>query len=291
MPSVAVIRELMSAGLEGEALLTALQRIEDAEAPVLTSRQERNARYYDANKEALRARARDRKARLKPSETAETASETVLNRLKPSETDGNEPPPPSVTQPLSDLLSSTGSPLPVLPKRTYGPKKVSGPPRFAAEHFDEFWAAFPNKVGKGEARKSFERIRLAGIVSWDDLLAGLERYRAKTDDRPWCNPTTWLNQERWSDSPNEMATGQRRANPAHNGRWSSVTEGRSRVARMLLEERDELARLGDNTFGDFFGGASGDRRQDAPDPGAGGADGEGWPGKTLDDIVYTRTGS
>jgi hypothetical protein len=27
------------------------------------------------------------------------------------------------------------------------------------------------------------------------------RYIGKTDDRPWCNPATWLNQERWADQP------------------------------------------------------------------------------------------
>jgi hypothetical protein len=156
--------------------------------------------------------------------------------------------------------------------------------------FDEFWAAYPHKVGKAVARQSFAKVAVSGTVSFDELMAGLARYRAKTDDRPWCNPTTWLNQERWADSPNEISTGHR-ANSAHSSRPYSVTEGRSRVARMLLEERDELERLGDNTFGDFFRGAPGDRRQDARDPGAGGADGEGWPGPTLDDLVYTRTGS
>jgi hypothetical protein len=290
MPSVAVIRELMSAGLEGEALLTALQRIEDAEAPVLTSRQERNARYYDANKEALRARARDRKARLKPSETAETASETVLNRLKPSETDGNEPPPPSVTQPLSDLLSSTGSPLPVLPKRTYGPKKVSGPPRFAAERFDEFWAAYPNKVGKGEARKSFERIRLVGLVSIEELMAGLERYRAKADDRPWCNPATWLNQERWSDSPNEVSAGQRASSTHNVPRQQTAAEGRRQMVRELMEqELDLIRRDNPGISDDDLYRAAGYQPPGASGPGASRACSDGWSGQTLDDLVYTRS--
>jgi hypothetical protein len=27
------------------------------------------------------------------------------------------------------------------------------------------------------------------------------RYAAKTDDRPWCNPETWINQGRWEDRP------------------------------------------------------------------------------------------
>ena len=50
--SAAVLRELMAAGLSGDALLAACERIEAAAPevvikPVRTARQERNARYYD----------------------------------------------------------------------------------------------------------------------------------------------------------------------------------------------------------------------------------------------------
>nr|USU32946.1 hypothetical protein NG677_04385 [Methylobacterium sp. OTU13CASTA1] len=63
------LRELMAAGVTGEALVAAVERIEAAQAaakaPVRTARQDRNARYYE-----------NRKARLEASE----ASETVLNQ-------------------------------------------------------------------------------------------------------------------------------------------------------------------------------------------------------------------
>lgn len=65
--------------------------------------------------------------------------------------------------------------------------------------FDEFWQAYPHKVGKGDARKAFAKaIKRTSI---DNLMAGLDRYASKTDDRPWCNPSTWLNQDRWDDEP------------------------------------------------------------------------------------------
>ncbi|TBY41617.1 hypothetical protein E0H54_30990 [Rhizobium leguminosarum bv. viciae] len=35
----------------------------------------------------------------------------------------------------------------------------------------------------------------------ETIMAGLRAYSAKTDDRPWCNPATWLNQDRWNDAP------------------------------------------------------------------------------------------
>lgn len=69
--------------------------------------------------------------------------------------------------------------------------------------FDSFWAAYPHRVGKADAVKAFDRaLRRTDI---DTLMAGLHRYVAKTDDRPWCNPATWLNQDRWTDEPASVA--------------------------------------------------------------------------------------
>lgn len=65
--------------------------------------------------------------------------------------------------------------------------------------WDEFWSAYPHKVGKADAVKAFKRA--TGRVDRETMMAGLRRYIAKTDDRPWCNPSTWLNQDRWSDQP------------------------------------------------------------------------------------------
>jgi hypothetical protein len=72
---------------------------------------------------------------------------------------------------------------------------------FVVGAFDQFWKSFPNKVGKRAAMLSFERVRKSGRVTFDDLMAGLRRYAGKTDDRHWCNPATWLNQDRWTDEP------------------------------------------------------------------------------------------
>lgn len=74
--------------------------------------------------------------------------------------------------------------------------------------FDDFWSLYPNKVGKADARKKFDKA--LKVVSFDELMAGLSRYVAKTDDRPWCNPSTWLHQERWSDAPAQPPTAPRR---------------------------------------------------------------------------------
>lgn len=71
--------------------------------------------------------------------------------------------------------------------------------------FDAFWSIYPNKVGKRDAEKSFlKALRRADL---ETIIAGLRRYAAKTDDRPWCNPSTWLNQDRWEDAPADAPQG------------------------------------------------------------------------------------
>lgn len=79
--------------------------------------------------------------------------------------------------------------------------------------FGAFWTLYPNKVGKRAAEKAYESaIRRADPKV---ILDGLHRYAAKQDDRPWCNPATWLNQDRWEDQapapinqkPRNMADG------------------------------------------------------------------------------------
>lgn len=66
--------------------------------------------------------------------------------------------------------------------------------------FNAFWGAYPRKVGKGGARKSFERAKLK--VDANDLIAAAERFakRCQGKDPEFIpHPTTWLNQERWAD--------------------------------------------------------------------------------------------
>jgi hypothetical protein len=67
--------------------------------------------------------------------------------------------------------------------------------------FDQFWSAFPNKVGKPKARAAFPTA-MRRAKSFDAIMDGLERYIAnKPPDRAFLNPATFLNQERWTDEP------------------------------------------------------------------------------------------
>jgi hypothetical protein len=73
-----------------------------------------------------------------------------------------------------------------------------------ADRFEEFWNGVPNKIGKGEARKAWQKA--LKVADADTIIAGLKGYRAyesgrvmQRDYRP-LHPATWLNQERWTDA-------------------------------------------------------------------------------------------
>lgn len=103
-------------------------------------------------------------------------------------------------------------------------------------NFDEFWKPYPNKVAKDAARTAFVRVQKSSRVTFADLMAGWRCYIAKTDDRPWCNPATWLNQGRWEDQPatNGEQNGANRSggNASGNSRggFASLALKRSREA-------------------------------------------------------------
>ena len=78
--SVVAIRKLLAKGMSIEDALDLAQDLEGTGDKAMERRRARNARYYDSRRDDLKARALERKRRLKPSETVLTpASETVLN--------------------------------------------------------------------------------------------------------------------------------------------------------------------------------------------------------------------
>jgi hypothetical protein len=90
--SAAVIRELIAAGLQGEALVAACERIEGAQPVARNARQERNARYYEARKERLNASEN----RLKTSEPSFPLVPPALSPEPPITPPYNPPTNPSL---------------------------------------------------------------------------------------------------------------------------------------------------------------------------------------------------
>jgi len=103
---------------------------------------------------------------------------------------------------------------------------------------DEFdsavWPIYPHKVAKPAALKAWCSARQRADL--DTILAGLKRYVAKSDDRPWCNLSTWLNQDRWEDRP---AAPPARAPPAGSGGRERMRERQERAIRNLRGDDDE----------------------------------------------------
>ena len=74
--------------------------------------------------------------------------------------------------------------------------------------FARFWEVYPNKVGKRAAETAYERALKRADA--ETILAGLHR----ANRREWVeslgnppHPATWLNQDRWTDEPEDRSTG------------------------------------------------------------------------------------
>jgi len=92
---------------------------------------------------------------------------------------------------------------PILKERLL-PQQLSILPKSAkvdsSAFFEQFWKVWPNKVGKLVAERAFTKAFAKHGL--EPIMAGLERYLLeKPADRPWLNPATFLNQERFLDEP------------------------------------------------------------------------------------------
>lgn len=77
------------------------------------------------------------------------------------------------------------------------------PPKGGLARFDEFWRAYPKRVGKAAARRAWSRKKLDGMA--DTIIEHLQA-RVRSDAQ-WLaedgkfipNPATWLNRDGWDD--------------------------------------------------------------------------------------------
>lgn len=82
-------------------------------------------------------------------------------------------------------------------------KPVYHPTTLVVKGFDEFWAAYPRKVGKKPAKAAWDKLK-PDVQLVEQMIGAVETAK-KTNQ--WCredgrfipNPTTWLNQGRWED--------------------------------------------------------------------------------------------
>lgn len=75
-----------------------------------------------------------------------------------------------------------------------------------AVSFDEFWAIYPRKKNKKQARKTFDKIRWTPEL-WEQVRAALEWQTKEWAQRPpnfTPHASTYLNNERWEDEPDRV---------------------------------------------------------------------------------------
>jgi len=87
--------------------------------------------------------------------------------------------------------------------------KVRAKPQ-PSERFAEFWAAYPNKVAKDKAARSWSSVQADDIA--DEIIGALESCKTseqwvKDNGRFIPHASTWLNNRRWTDAESTAELG------------------------------------------------------------------------------------
>jgi hypothetical protein len=147
-----------------------------------------------ADREA--AAERQRRARDKAKQRRD---EEAQSRVSHGVTDG-------VTTPVSH-----GPPDPTRPDLKIKPSRspsASTSPKPGADddpQFVRFWAAYPRRIGKGQARRAWAKA-VKGTDA-EKIIEAASRFaadRGNQDPQFIPHPTTWLNGERWNDAPDPL---------------------------------------------------------------------------------------
>jgi len=181
----AVLRELMAAGLSGDALVDAVERIESA--PSKSSNAARQQRYRDRQKEAQTV-------------TRNVTSVTNVTQSTPPAFPLDVPPKEISNPPLNP---------PITPHENFRPIAKIDP-------FDAFWRAYPRRTAKLAAQKAFASAIKRGADP-NAMTAAAQSFADSPDRDPQFtpHPATWLNQGRYDDQPQEIYNG-RTGKPERN---------------------------------------------------------------------------
>lgn len=114
-----------------------------------------------------------------------------------------------------NLSPSTGNLLPTTDNPPEGGDDDGEPDKqpkksLLEQRFDEFWAAYPKKVGKKAALASWKKVK-PDTELFDKIMTAIGRAKAtwqwqRENGRYIPNPKTWLNEGRWDDEYEEGPT-------------------------------------------------------------------------------------
>jgi hypothetical protein len=125
--------------------------------------------------------------------------------------------------------------------RTRPARREQQPAELIDAAFEEFWAAYPRRRGKVDARKAWDKIAKDPRVDLALIIDGARRYRddgarrrAGSDYTAY--PATWLRGERWNDELQPQT-----AEPTLSTADKRVLEGQAVVAKFrAMEARGEI---------------------------------------------------
>jgi hypothetical protein len=177
----AVVRALVDAGATPQMILAAVEAAERSAGDSLAAR-----RANDAERQRRHRNVTSRDVTVTVCDSRDPLSETKVS-----------PRPLSKTQPITDTSFA--------PKGAHGSKTIL--PFAKPNGFERFWEAYPRKVGKGDARRKYDRaVQALRQAGHDDplavLLAAIDRVKPTWDDAQFIpHAATWLHGGRWDDEP------------------------------------------------------------------------------------------
>lgn len=104
---------------------------------------------------------------------------------------------------IVEAICALGNAIENLERRAHNhPRRTKNEIKLDA--FDNFWTAYPRKVGKGAARKAWKKLNPSGglqAVMLNAIATQKQSPDWKREGGQFIpHPATWLNQERWADS-------------------------------------------------------------------------------------------
>lgn len=116
--------------------------------------------------------------------------------------------------------------------------------------FDEFWAIYPRKIGKGQALKAFR----AALKKTDaeTITAAVKSYPWPSEREFIPHASTWLNGERWADETTPLA---KPSDTFRIGHPKGLVKPEPESAPLTAEQKAERARFVEQALKGFTGRA------------------------------------
>lgn len=109
---------------------------------------------------------------------------------------------------VAPIAECAAEPLPLASLAEIEPRRVPKPSRKQTQidtpEFARFWTAYPRKIGKGAARAAWASSVVAAGVDPEFVISAAEYFgltRMGQDPKFTPHASTWLNQQRWEDTP------------------------------------------------------------------------------------------